>query len=56
MIIAGCGIFLIFSADQGEAQITGPYPPFGVATLTVLNTAAFLMLLGIYNSAVLCLN
>jgi hypothetical protein len=42
MIIAGCGIFLIFSADQGEAQITGPYPPFGVATLTVLNTAAFL--------------
>jgi len=35
MIIAGCGIFLIFSADQGEAQITGPYPPFGVATLTV---------------------
>jgi hypothetical protein len=53
MIIAGCGIFLIFSADQGEAQITGPYPPFGVATLTVLNTAAFLMLIGIYNSAVL---
>jgi hypothetical protein len=53
MIIAGCGIFLIFSANQGEAQITGPYPPFGVATLTVLNTAAFLMLIGIYNSAVL---
>jgi len=53
MIIAGCGIFLIFSADQGEAQITGPYPPFGVASLTVLNTAAFLMLIGIYNSAVL---
>ena len=53
MIIAGCGIFLIFSADQGEAQITGPYPPFGVASLTVLNTAAFLMLVGIYNSAVL---
>ena len=32
MIIAGCGIFLIFSADQGEAQITGPCPPFGVAS------------------------
>jgi hypothetical protein len=27
--------------------------PVGVATLTVLNTAAFLMLIGIYNSAVL---
>ena len=53
MIIAGCGILLIFSANQGEAQIVGPYPPFGVATLTVLNTAAFLMLIGIYDSAVL---
>src|SRR5436305_226497 len=38
MIVAGCGIFLIFSANQGEAQIVGPYPPFGVATLTGLNT------------------
>jgi hypothetical protein len=53
MIIAGCGIFLIFSANQAEAQITGPYPPFGVTTLTALSTAAFLMLIGIYNSAVL---
>ena len=52
MIISGWGIFLIFSADQAEAQIVAPYPPFAVATLTVLNTAAFLMLLGIYNSAV----
>jgi hypothetical protein len=53
MIISGWGIFLIFTANQGEAQIVGPYPPFGVVTLTVLNTAAFLMLVGIYNSAVL---
>jgi hypothetical protein len=53
MIIAGCGILLIFSTGQGEVQIAGPYPPFGVATLTVLNTAAFLMLIGIYSSAVL---
>jgi hypothetical protein len=53
MIVAGCGIFLIFSANQGEAQIVGPYPPFGVATLTALSTATFLMLIGIYNSAVL---
>ena len=52
MIISGWGIFLIFSANQGEAQIAGPYPPFGVATITVLNIATFLMLVGIYNSAV----
>src|SRR5215471_18906253 len=50
MIIAGCGIFLIFSADQGEAQITGPYPPFGVATMTVLNTTVSLTVEGIVES------
>lgn len=53
MILSGWGIFLIFSANQGEAQIVSPYPPFGLVTITVLNIAAFLMLLGIYNSAVL---
>ena len=35
------------------AQIVAPYPPFGLTTITVLNIAAFLMLLGIYNSATL---
>jgi len=52
MITVGSGRFLIFSANQGEAQITGPYPPFGLAIITVF-IAAFLMLVGIYNSAVL---
>ena len=33
------------------AQIVSPYPPFGLVTLTVLITAGYLMLLGIYNSA-----
>jgi hypothetical protein len=50
MIISGWGIF---SANQAEALIVNRYPPFGLATITVLNIAAFLMLLGIYNSAVL---
>jgi hypothetical protein len=53
MIISGWGIFLIFSANQAEAQIVAPYPPFGIVTVTVLNIAAFLILIGIYNSAIL---
>ena len=53
MIISGWGIFLIFGADQAVVQTLAPYPPFGLATITVLNIAAFLMLLGIYNSATL---
>ena len=51
MIFSGWGIFLIFATNQGAAQILGPYPPFGLATITVLNLAAYLMLIGIYNSA-----
>jgi hypothetical protein len=51
MIISGWGIFLIFAANQAAIQIVNPYPPFGLATLTVLSTAGYLMLLGIYNSA-----
>jgi hypothetical protein len=51
MIIAGWGILLIFSANQAATQIVAPYPPFGLTTVTVLNVAGYLMLLGIYNSA-----
>jgi hypothetical protein len=53
MVISGWGIFLIFGADQAIVQTLTPYPPFGLATITVLTIAALLMLLGIYNSAVL---
>lgn len=53
MVIAGWGIFLIFSANQAATQIVGPYPPFGITTVTVLDIAGYLMLLGIYNSATL---
>jgi hypothetical protein len=51
MIISGWGILLIFAANQAAIQIVSPYPPFGLATITVLNIAGYLMLLGIYNSA-----
>ena len=51
MIISGFGIFLIFAANQATVQIVSPYPSFGLSSITVLNIATFLMLLGIYNSA-----
>jgi uncharacterized membrane protein len=53
MIISGWGIFLIFAANQASAQMLTPYPPFGLVTVTILTTAAYLMLLGVYNSATL---
>lgn len=53
MIISGWGILLIFCSNQAVTQIVLPYPPSGVAAITVLTTASYLMLLGIYNSATL---
>jgi hypothetical protein len=53
LVIAGWGIFFIFSANQAATQVVIPYPPFGIVTVTVLNLAAFLMLFGIFNSATL---
>jgi hypothetical protein len=51
MIISGWGIFLIFATNQAAAQILTLYPPFKLATITVLNISAYLILLRIYNSA-----
>jgi hypothetical protein len=53
MIISGWGILLIFSSNQAATQIISPYPPFGPVTITILVSASYLMLLGIYNSATL---
>jgi hypothetical protein len=51
MLISGWGIFLLFAANQGTVQLTTPFPPFGITTLTLMNIAAYLVLLGIYSSA-----
>ena len=51
MVIAGWGIFFIFSANQASTQIIAHYPPFGITTVTVLNMASFLIVLGIFNTA-----
>lgn len=53
MVIAGWGIFFIFGANQAATQVVIPYPPFGITTVTVLNIASFLIVLGIFNSATL---
>ena len=50
MIISGWGILLIFTTNQAISQILVPYPPFGLATITIMNLASYLMLVGIYDS------
>jgi hypothetical protein len=53
MVISGIGVLLLFGSNQATVLTLIPYPPFGIATITILPIGAFLMMLGIYNSATL---
>ena len=51
MFISGWGIFLIYAGNQATTQLTTPFPPFGIPTITILILAAYMVSVGIYNSA-----
>lgn len=51
MLICGYGLLLLFSANQSTSLVLTPFPPFGVATITILILATYLILIGIYISA-----
>lgn len=49
--IAGCGLLLLFMANQVILMTLAPFPPFGLSTSTVFGFASYLVLIGIYSSA-----
>ena len=53
MIISGYGFLLLFSTNQASSLVLTPYPPFGVATVTILVVSSYLIMVGIYTSATL---
>jgi hypothetical protein len=53
MVISGYGFLLLFSANQSTSLVLGPYPPFGTSTIIILIVSAYLIMIGIYNSATL---
>lgn len=53
MILSAYGLILLFVSNQASVLwIVVPYPPFGLATVSFMGLAAYLILLGIYYSAV----
>jgi hypothetical protein len=55
MIIAACGLILFFISNQAGSslfQLGGVYPPFGLITITIIGFSSYLMLVGIYSSAI----
>jgi hypothetical protein len=45
------GFLLLFGANQSTSLVLGPFPPFGMITITILIVATYLVLTGIYVSA-----
>jgi hypothetical protein len=52
LFIAGFGFFLLFTSNQAILMSIVPYPPFGIATITVMGLSAYLVTIGIYMSAI----
>jgi hypothetical protein len=51
-IISGFGIVLLFTSNQGIILVSFTYPPFGLATVSFLGISSYLILVGIYSSAI----
>ncbi len=52
MKISAYGLVLLFTSNQAGLLINTPYPPFGIITTSVMGLSSFLVLIGIYSSAV----
>jgi hypothetical protein len=52
LIISGFGFFLLFTSNQAILMTIAPYPPFGIATITVMGLSAYLVVVGIYMSTI----
>jgi hypothetical protein len=52
LLISGSGFLILFAADQARTLVLGPYPPFGLVSISFMGLASYFILLGIYLSAV----
>jgi hypothetical protein len=52
MIISAYGIVLLFTSNQAIILLGVSYPPFGLATTSFVGLSSYLILVGIYSSAI----
>jgi hypothetical protein len=50
--ISGFGFLLLFTCNQAILMSITPYPPFGIATVTIMGMSAYLVVLGVYSSSI----
>ena len=52
MITAAFGMILFFTSNQAVILVAAPYPPFGLASISFIGLAAYLLFIGFYFSAI----
>jgi hypothetical protein len=52
MTISAYDVILLFSSNQITSLILAYYPPFGLASISFLGLGSYLLLVGIYSSAI----
>ncbi len=52
MIISAFGLMLFFVSNQAIVLVDAPYPPFGLVTVSFIGLSSYLMLVGLYSSAI----
>ena len=52
MVMSGYGVVLFFVSNQAIILNSAPYPPFGLATISFMGLGSYLLLVGIYSSAI----
>lgn len=52
LIIVAIGFMLLFVSEQAVSLISFPYPPFGLTAVATLGLSSYLILIGLYYSAI----
>jgi hypothetical protein len=52
MIVCAYGLVLVFVSNQAIVLVSAPYPPFGLASTSFMGLSSYLVLVGIYSSAI----
>jgi hypothetical protein len=52
MIISAFGFMLLFTSNQAIVLVNFPYPPFGIVTISFMGLSSYLILIGVYSSAI----
>jgi hypothetical protein len=51
LIVSAYGTVLLFTSNQAIDLIVAPYPPFGLVTISFIGLSSYMLLIGIYSSA-----